>query len=455
MRFTAAALLAATALLALVSCGRPAAPPATEPAPAPAPASAAVDPTAICAEHGIVEAICTKCNPALIPVFQAKGDWCAEHGFPESACPICHPEKGGRPVADLSAPAGPRSGTRITFKSLESAELAGIETAVATRGLETGGLAVLGRVVPDGSRVARINARLAGVLREVLADVGAQVARGGSLAVIESSELGAAQAHLRAAEARVNTARAESAREQELLAQRITSAQQSQVAKRALEEAEADLAAARSELSVVGSISGPSRYRLTSPIAGVVTEREASVGQMVHVDDALFLVIDPSVVKVELDLPEDALASMASGRHVVIEADSLPGRSFDGVLEYIAPAVDAATRTVKARLTLANDDGALRMNMFVRARIALAEGALAASIPAEAVHDIEGASIVFVKIAADKFETRRVELGQRDADLVTIRSGLQPGDIVATTGSFLLETELLKSSIGSGCCELD
>ena len=46
----------------------------------------------MCREHGVPEAVCTKCNPSLIPVFQAKGDWCEEHGFPESFCPICHPE---------------------------------------------------------------------------------------------------------------------------------------------------------------------------------------------------------------------------------------------------------------------------------------------------------------------------------------------------------------------------
>src|SRR5213594_2796022 len=50
---------------------------------------------------GVLEAVCTKCNPALIAVFKAKGDWCEEHGFPESFCPICHPERGGRPGWDI------------------------------------------------------------------------------------------------------------------------------------------------------------------------------------------------------------------------------------------------------------------------------------------------------------------------------------------------------------------
>ena len=58
--------------------------------------AASPSPDAMCAEHGVLEALCTQCNPALIPVFRARGDYCEEHGFPESICPACHPERGGR-----------------------------------------------------------------------------------------------------------------------------------------------------------------------------------------------------------------------------------------------------------------------------------------------------------------------------------------------------------------------
>ena len=56
---------------------------------------AAAPPTEVagfCSEHHVLEAVCTKCNPKLIPVFQAKGDWCAEHGVPESQCLKCDPK---------------------------------------------------------------------------------------------------------------------------------------------------------------------------------------------------------------------------------------------------------------------------------------------------------------------------------------------------------------------------
>ena len=100
--------------LAATACGWNAAPKAQEDK---STASAGVAEDAFCSEHGVLEAVCTKCNPALIPVFRAKGDWCEEHQFPESFCPICHPERGGRPAVDVKADGAPADGTRVTFKT--------------------------------------------------------------------------------------------------------------------------------------------------------------------------------------------------------------------------------------------------------------------------------------------------------------------------------------------------
>lgn len=83
-------------------------------------ASAASKEGELCEEHGVLEAVCTKCNPKLIAVFQAKGDWCEEHGFPMSFCPIHHPERAGRPAADVKADGAPPHGTKVRFKTKEA-----------------------------------------------------------------------------------------------------------------------------------------------------------------------------------------------------------------------------------------------------------------------------------------------------------------------------------------------
>lgn len=86
-------LLALVALV-LFACSGPAAEPAASSAgEGHAPASAVPGSHEDwCAEHEVPESLCTRCNPSLIPAFQATGDWCEEHGLPESQCQICHPD---------------------------------------------------------------------------------------------------------------------------------------------------------------------------------------------------------------------------------------------------------------------------------------------------------------------------------------------------------------------------
>lgn len=70
----------------------PAPAPNTAPAPAPAGGGQRVSAAEWCAEHGVPEAVCTRCNASLIDSYKAKNDWCAEHGLPESQCIPCNPE---------------------------------------------------------------------------------------------------------------------------------------------------------------------------------------------------------------------------------------------------------------------------------------------------------------------------------------------------------------------------
>ena len=66
-----------------------------------------------------------------------------------------------------------------------------------------------------------------------------------------------------------------------------------------------------------------------------------------------------------------------------------------------------------------------------------------------------GVALVFVRLAQDVFETRRVRVGLSDGAFVELLEGVEPGEPVATTGSFLLKTETLKGSIGAGCCDVE
>ena len=409
----------------------------------------------MCKEHGVLEAICTKCNPRLTPIFKAKGDWCEEHQLPESVCPICHPERGGRPAADVAGDDAPPDGTKVKLKTSDTARLAGILTTKAIERKGGGGVPALARIVYDATRVAEINARSPGVVRALKVDVGAAVKAGAALAIVDSAEVGADRSRLVSASSRVKIAEENLDRERKLAEEGISARRSVLLAQQELDAARAERASLATSLSIVGAhAGGPGGYTLTTPLAGVVTRRTASIGHLVGVGEALFEVVDTSAMWAELDVPESELPAVAAGQEVVLQLDGIAGRELRGTLAYVAPEIDPQTRTARARVPLANPDGALRANMFGQARI-LAAVRTSVMVPREAVQRARSVQLVFVKKGADQFEARRVAVGPGEGDLVEIRKGVRPGEEVATQGSFLLKTETLKESIGAGCCAAD
>lgn len=409
-----------------------------------------------CEEHGVLEAVCTKCNPKLIPVFQAKGDWCEEHGFPMSFCPIHHPERDGKPAAEVTGSDGaPPHGTKVRFKTKEAAAQAGIATVNAEERLGGARLEAIATIAYDATRRAEVNARAPGVVRSLKVDIGAKVAAGAPLAVIESAQVGEDKGRLDAANARVVAADTNYKRETDMFAKGISAKRDLEVAKQALDEAIAARNAASSSLGVVGARGGGSTYSLVTPLAGTVVRRNATIGHMVSLEEALFEIVDTAAMWAEVDVPESELAHVAPGQATTITVENIPDRSFQGVIDYVAPEVDATTRTAKARVALRNPDGVLRANMFARAEIALANAKPTVMVPQPAVQRAKSVALVFVKLAPDQYEARRVKLGLTQGDMVEIIEGVKAGEEVATRGSFLLKTETLKGAIGAGCCDVE
>lgn len=421
-------------------------------------AGSAVGGSDMCAEHGVLEALCTKHHPALAAIFQAKGDWCPEHGFPESICPLCHPERGGRPAADVDVAdkddGAPADGTKVKLKSAELATKAGIVTVPAIERANGPSINAVARVVYDAAKVALVNARAAGVVRELRVDVGTRVQRGQALAVIESAAVGADRSSLQAARARLLVAESTAARERELVAKGISAQKDLQQAEQEREAASADVAAVESALGVIGSGPGAAGfYTLTAPLSGIVVQRNVAIGQTISVEPMLFQIVDPTAMWAEIDVNERDLGVVASGQQVELTVDALPARRFTGKIDYIAPIIDARTRTAQARVAIDNKDGVLRAQMFGNARITVGGDHASVMVPRDAVQRAKTVHVVFVKTAPAQFEARRVALGLEDGDLVEITKGIKAGEDVVTVGSFFLKTETLKDAIGAGCCD--
>jgi len=410
----------------------------------------------LCKEHGVLEALCTKCNPKLAPIFQAKGDWCAEHGFPESVCPICHPERGGRPAVDVAADDAPADGTKVVLKGKETARLAGIETTRAVAGKGTAEIIAPVVISYDATRVAQVAARAPGVVKRLSADIGSWVSAGTTLAVIESATVSGDQSRLAAVRSRVQTAEEGYRRESELEKKGIVAKKDVLAARQEVREATAELESLQASLRGVGANNGSGgRYTVKAPVSGVVTQRTVSLDRYVDSQTPLFEIVDTSSMWAEVALPEAELANVKAGTKVIVTMDGLGGREFRGSIAHIAPLIDPQTRTAKARVRLANPGGLLRANMYGQARIPVGGSRSSSVVPRDAIQRAKTVNLAFVRLGAQEFEARRVQLASSRGDLVEISSGVEVGEEVVVAGSFLLKTETLKDSIGAGCCEVD
>ena len=179
------------------------------------------------------------------------------------------------------------------------------------------------------------------------------------------------------------------------------------------------------------------------------------VGDSVEATDVLFVVADLSTMWLMADLYEHDLVKMRTGLPVFFTVDGMPGVSFEGKVVWISSAVDDRTRTVRVRADLPNTDGLLRAKMFGRARIVLHDNDEVVTVPAEAVQTDGCCQLVFVRESETVFQPRKIVLGASANGVVEVLKGLEEGEVVASTGSFLMKTEILKSNIGAGCCEVD
>ena len=407
-----------------------------------------------CKEHAVPESKCTKCNPSLVAKFVAAGDYCRDHGYPETVCPYCHPELVR--AAGHDPPRFPEPGTLVRLASAETKREAGIQTEPVERRSVGRTLETVGHLEFDRNRHATLSARSEAVVLEVRVDVGDEVAAGQPLVVLASSAVGAEQAHLGAARARVETARRGLERERRLAARGIS-------ARRSVDEAEQEFAAARAEVSaaeaalgVAGSMMGDGgRHAITAPFKGSVVARSIAPGKTVASGEALIEVADLETIWAELDVPEAHASEVRDGQHVTIAIEGNTAReALEGTIAQVGATVDAQTRSVPVRVQLPNPGGQLKAGTFVRATITLGAAHDGVLVPQAAVQRAHGATFVFVKKDDTVYEPVSVEVGTSTRDAVEVVSAqLVPGTEIVTTGAFLLKTEILKESIGAGCCE--
>jgi len=179
---------------------------------------------------------------------------------------------------------------------------------------------------------------------------------------------------------------------------------------------------------------------LRAPRAGEIVEKNVIEGQAVQAGTNLFLIADRSELWVEVAIFEQDASAVRVGTPGTIIVDALPGRTFQGRVTFIYPQLDEKTRTLTARVEVANAGGALRPGMFATAELSRA-GRRAVSVPLTAVLPTGTRDLVFVNRGDGRFVPRQVRVGARGDSLVEIVQGLKPGDEVVASATYLLDSE--------------
>lgn len=202
-----------------------------------------------------------------------------------------------------------------------------------------------------------------------------------------------------------------------------------------------------SVLATIESNESLRTYDITAPISGVITARDANVGEQSG-DRTLFTVADLSTVWVEVSVfPRDA-TKVKTGQRVRIRG-SEGGISGEGQVVYVAPFGTSTSQTLTARVLLQNQDRRWAPGLYVVAEVVLAERPVTVAIKNDAVQTVEDETVVFVR-SEHGFESRAVSLGQADSEFTEIVSGLQAGDAYVAQNSFILKAELGKGEAEHG-----
>ncbi len=189
--------------------------------------------------------------------------------------------------------------------------------------------------------------------------------------------------------------------------------------------------------------SGKTQARITvvAPISGVVVELMAREGMTVMPGATLFRINGLSTVWANAEVPESQAALLRPGAKVQAKSPAAPGTTFDGKVQAILPEVNAATRTLKARLELANPGGRLVPGMFVQMQFMDMRAEKALLIPTEAVIQTGKRTVVMLAEENGRFRPVDVEAGIESGGQTEIKRGLQAGQRVVVSSQFLIDSE--------------
>jgi RND family efflux transporter MFP subunit len=317
------------------------------------------------------------------------------------------------------------------------------EVAAETAGRVTGTPVERGTPVTPGTELIRISpVETEASLKEAEANAAQIEARlalssDGAFDIDKVPEVANAKANL-------GLAQADFERIEKLLAERVVSQAEYDQRKAAIEAARQQYESAKNAGRQQYQALQGARARVTlaqkavsdtvvrAPFAGIVGQRMVSKGDYVTKGMKVVEVVRVTPLRVQLTVPEQFVSEVGVGQPVTLTVDAYAGRTFEGKVQYVSPALRADQRALTVEAVVPNEKAELKPGMFATASIQQANKTTGVLVPASAIQTIGGTSRVYV-VNSDRVEERVVTTGQKLDPLVEIVNGLKSGERVATT----------------------
>jgi len=395
------------------------------------------------------------------------------------SCPIC-----GMDLVPVKKSVG---GVRTVSISSDVKKLMNVQTVPVAHRYVTADVRMVGKVEYDRTRLAHITAWVDGRLDRMFVEFeGVEVKEGDHMAYIYSEELYTAQEEL------VSALQSKADRPSSRFVEPLDLAESGR-------EKLLRLGITEKQIQEIEQRRKPSTHlTIYSPAGGIVVEKHREEGDRVRTGDRIYTVADLDHLWVQMDAYESDLLWLRYGQDVEFTTEAYPGEVFHGRIAFIDPVLNEATRTVKVRVNVSNDDGRLKPEMFVRAivksRIAAGGRVLDSSLAGkwispmhpEIIKDEPGdcdvcgmplvraetlgyvtaepsdmakplvipvsaalltgkRAIVYVQVPEAEeptYEGREIVLGPRAGDYYLVKAGLNEGELVVTNGNFKLDSAL-------------
>ncbi len=343
----------------------------------------------------------------------------------------------------------------------EAQQRSGIVIAPAATTSMTQELQAAGTVQAIDSSIAHIRPLTRGRLQDVLVKVGDRVGASQVLAQMDSIEAGEILTQYNSAQAELQRLKIQIAAQQRQVERNRRLAEIGAVPQKEYEFSLAEQQGIQEgiraqESTIAGLAARLRRFGITdpsgdaapmtairAPFAGVIIHAAAAPGDVVESGAELLSVADLSTVYVQAQVYEKDLGQVRVGQTASISIDSYPGEHFSGRVASISDLIDPQTRTAAVRCQVANPGGRLKLDMLATVQLPTSLKRAALSVPTDAVQDIEGRTVVFVRTSPTSFSVRQVETGSSAGGRMEITRGLKDGEPVVSKGAFAVKSVLL------------